>query len=55
MIIKKLADSPVVDFPGAEGKITKRLVIGPNDGSNELVSRHFDLEPGASSPYHRHG
>ncbi len=55
MIIKKLADSPVVDFPGVEGTITKHLVIGPEDGSHELVLRHFDLEPGASSPYHRHG
>ena len=54
MIIKNLEDSAVVDFAGTEG-ITKHIVIGPDDGSNEMVLRHFDLEPGAASPYHQHG
>ncbi|UCH62169.1 MAG: cupin domain-containing protein [Fidelibacterota bacterium] len=54
MIIRRLEDSRVVDFAGTEG-ITKHIVIGPDDGSNEMVLRHFDLEPGAASPYHQHG
>ncbi len=53
MIIKNLEDSQVVDFAGTEG-ITKHIVIGPDDGSNEMVLRHFNLEPGAASPYHQH-
>ena len=54
MIIKNLEDSQAVDFAGTEG-ITKHIVISPDDGSNEMVLRHFNLEPGAASPYHQHG
>jgi len=54
MIIKKLADSPFADMTGFDN-ITKQIVIGPNDGSAEIVLRYFTVAPGGSSPYHDHG
>ena len=53
MIIKKLADAPFADMPGMEN-ISKQIVIGPDDGSQEIVLRYFKVPPGGSSPYHHH-
>jgi len=53
MIIKKLADTPFADMTGYDS-ITKQIVIGPDDGSGEIVLRYFKLAPGGSSPHHYH-
>jgi len=53
MIIKKLSEAPTVPMPG-HGDITKQIVIGPDDGSKEIVLRYFKVPPGESSPHHHH-
>ena len=53
MIVKKLHEVPLADTTGYEN-VTKQVVIGPDDGSGEIVLRYFTLEPGGASPYHSH-
>ena len=53
MIIKKLADVPYADLSGYD-KVEKQVILGPDDGSNEIVLRYFTLAPGGSSPHHAH-
>jgi len=53
MIIKKLTDVPSASPTGYD-KITKQIVIGPGDGSEEIVLRFFKVAPGGSSPHHHH-
>ena len=45
MIIKKLKNVPVIKMHGSES-VKKQIVIGPDDGSNEIVLRYFSIEPG---------
>jgi len=54
MIIKRLNEVPSADMTG-DGKISKQIVIGPDDGSREIVMRYFKVAPGGSSPHHSHG
>ena len=53
MIVKNLGDVPCAELHGYEG-VSKRIVIGPDDGSNEIVLRYFILDPGGKSPHHFH-
>lgn len=53
MIIKKLSEVPLIEMSGYEN-VKKQIVIGPDDGSNEIVIRYFRLEPGGTSPRHTH-
>lgn len=53
MMIKKLTDVPMIKMEGFDG-LTKQIVIGTDDGSNEIVMRYFTLQPGTSSPHHAH-
>jgi len=53
MIIKKLQSVPYADLQGYNG-VKKQIVIGPADGSDEIVLRYFTLDQGGSSPYHSH-
>jgi quercetin dioxygenase-like cupin family protein len=53
MIVKKLQDVPFADLHGYD-KVEKQIVIGPDDGSDEIVMRYFTLAQGGSSPYHSH-
>ena len=53
MIIKKLKDVPVVAMHGSES-VKKQIIIGPGDGSNEIVLRYFSIGPGGTSPHHAH-
>ena len=53
MIIKKLSDVPYADLQGYDS-VKKQVVIGPDDGSDEIVLRYFTLAPGGSSPHHAH-
>ena len=53
MIIKKLDEVRIATLEGYD-RITKQIVIGPDDGSNEIVLRYFSIEPGGASPHHTH-
>jgi len=53
MVIKKLSEVASVGLKGYDN-VTKRIVIGPDDGSNEIVLRYFSLGPGGASPHHSH-
>jgi quercetin dioxygenase-like cupin family protein len=53
MIIKNLGDVPFADLRGYE-RVSKKIVIGPDDGSNEIVLRYFSLGPDGTTPHHSH-
>ena len=53
MVIKKLSDVLFAEMKGYEG-VTKKIVLGPTDGSNEIVLRYFSLQPGGTTPHHSH-
>lgn len=53
MIIKKLQDVPFSELHGYE-KVGKQIVIGPDDGSNEIILSYFSLGPDGTSPHHSH-
>ena len=53
MIIKKLSDVPFTPMAGYD-HVEKQIVIGPDDGSQEIVLRYFSVEPGGTSPHHSH-
>ena len=53
MFVKKLQDVPFADLHGYD-KVEKQIVIGPDDGSDEIVMRYFTLAQDGSSPYHSH-
>lgn len=55
MIIKKDTEVPE-EFLNKEGmnNVIKRVLIGPQDGSRNIIMRYFKLLPGGNSPYHTH-
>ncbi|MHC4986222.1 MAG: cupin domain-containing protein [Planctomycetota bacterium] len=53
MKIKKLADVPTVETPGYTA-VVKQVVLGPEDGSEEIILRYFTVAPGGATPYHNH-
>ena len=53
MVIKKLSDVPFADLEGYDN-VKKQIIIGPDDGSQEIVMRYFSIEPGGTSPHHTH-
>ena len=53
MIIKKLENVPFAYLQKYEN-VSKQIVIGPADGSDEIVLRYFTVGPGGSSPFHSH-
>jgi quercetin dioxygenase-like cupin family protein len=53
MVIKKLGDVPFANSQGHD-RLKKQIVLGPDDGSEEIVLRYFSLEPGGMSPRHTH-
>ena len=53
MIIKKLTDVPFTSVAGYD-QVKKQIVIGPDDGSQEIVMRYFSIGPGGTSPHHSH-
>jgi quercetin dioxygenase-like cupin family protein len=34
--------------------VTKRILIGPDDGSSKIIMRYFKVLPGGNTPYHTH-
>jgi len=53
MVIKKLQDVPFAEPQGYNG-VRKQVVMGPADGSDEIVMRYFTVAPEGSSPFHSH-
>jgi quercetin dioxygenase-like cupin family protein len=51
--IKRLEEVSAIEVAGYAG-VTKQIVLGPADGSDEIVLRHFTLAPGAATPRHTH-
>ncbi len=54
MIIKKM-EEVAVQVLKDHGGLKKQVLIGPEDGSREIVMRFFSIQPGDVSPYHAHG
>lgn len=42
--------------PAASGYagVTKQIVLGPGDGSDEIVLRYFSVAEGGATPWHTH-
>ena len=58
-VIKKLSDVPFADLEGydlvtKQIAVTKQIVIGPDDGSQEIVMRYFSIGAGVTGPSHTH-
>ena len=56
MIIFKRDDAVAtvpMDMEGVTG-VFKQVLIGPQDGSDTIVMRHFRVEPGGHTPFHSH-
>jgi quercetin dioxygenase-like cupin family protein len=51
--IKRLDDVPAGPVSGYAG-VTKQIVLGPADGSDEIVLRYFSLAEGGATPRHAH-
>jgi len=34
--------------------VKKKVLIGPDDGSDNIIMRHFIIAPGGNTPYHQH-
>lgn len=34
--------------------VTKRILIGPEDGSSRIIMRYFRILPGGNTPFHDH-
>ncbi len=55
MIIKKDDDvsEGVVEEEGIKN-VTRKILIGPDDGSSKIVMRHFKILPEGHTPLHSH-
>jgi len=55
MQIKRDSDVEAVpvDMDGAKD-VTIQILIGPNDGSQNIIVRLFNISPGGHTPYHTH-
>ncbi len=54
MILKNMDDVPSVEIEGLPG-VKKQVLIGKDDGSDEVVVRLFTLDLNGATPYHQHG
>jgi quercetin dioxygenase-like cupin family protein len=55
MIIKKNADVPEAPVEEEEVKnVLRRILIGPEDGSHNIIMRHFKVLPEGHTPFHSH-
>jgi quercetin dioxygenase-like cupin family protein len=53
LVLKHVSEVPVQAIEGLEG-VSKQILIGKDDGSEEVVVRCFRLEPGSATLYHSH-
>jgi quercetin dioxygenase-like cupin family protein len=51
--IKRRDEVPSAAVPGCAG-VTKQIVLGPGDGSDEIVLRYFSVAEGGATPRHAH-
>jgi len=53
--IKKEEQIPET-IPEEEGvkKVRRRILIGPEDGSANIIMRYFKVLPGGNTPFHEH-
>jgi len=55
MIIKKNADVPEAPVEEEEVKnVLRRILIGPEDGSHNIIMRYFKVLPEGHTPFHSH-
>ena len=48
----EILETPM-DEEGVE-KVTRKILIGPEDGSHNIIMRHFKVFPEGHTPYHQH-
>jgi len=53
MKIKKRDGVPLADTQGYTD-VTKQIVLGPEDGSDEIVLRYFSVAARGATPHHSH-
>ena len=53
MKIKRRDEVRLTEAPGFTG-VAKQVVLGPADGSDEIVLRYFTVEPDGTTPRHSH-
>jgi len=55
MIIKKDKDIKSIHLEGEDLRdVQKKVLIGPDDGSDNIVLRRFTIAPGGFTPHHTH-
>jgi len=56
MIIKKESDVPdvLIEEEGIKN-VKRKILIGPDDGSHNIIMRYFQVLPGGHTPFHSHG
>jgi quercetin dioxygenase-like cupin family protein len=55
MIIKTDMDIPEALLMQEDiNKVAKKVLIGPEDGSSNIIMRKFKVLPGGNTPYHTH-
>lgn len=54
MLLKKLAEVAPSTYAGGLEGVTMREMITARDGAPTFAMRLFDIEAGASTPYHHH-
>ena len=50
----RIEDLPLVDTPGLDNGITKRVGFGPGRFWGDHVARYFTCAPGVKTPFHSH-
>ncbi|MRR21383.1 cupin domain-containing protein [bacterium] len=45
--------APEVQMEGAS-RVRMKILIGPDDGSGNIIMRHFFVAPGGNTPFHQH-
>jgi quercetin dioxygenase-like cupin family protein len=52
-----IRDSDILEEPMTEEgveKVLRRVLIGPEQGSENIIMRYFTILPGGNTPYHSH-
>lgn len=52
-LVRPVSSAPSVEVDRARGA-SMRILIGPDDGADRLITRCFTLQPGGRIPCHRH-
>jgi len=50
--LTQLSNEPV-NLPGAKA-VTMSILVGPSDGSKNIIMRLFTVQPGGYTPHHQH-